>query len=127
MVHLVFCLRRLPRLSRAQFQQYWRETHAPLVARHAGALGIRRYVQAHTLNVPEAEAIAASRGGAEPYDGVAEIWFDLDDLHGRMQTADGMEAGRLLLEDEQRFIDLPRSPIFLSQDHVILDGPVTGA
>jgi uncharacterized protein (TIGR02118 family) len=127
MVHLVFCLRRLPRLSRDEFQRYWRYTHAPLVARHAAALGIRRYVQAHTLNVPEAEAIAMSRGGAEPYDGVAEIWFDLDDLRGRMQTPDGMEAGRLLLEDEQRFIDLPRSPIFLTQDHVVLDGPVAGA
>ena len=126
MVHLVFCLRRLPPLSRADFQRYWRDTHAPLVALHAGVLGIRRYVQAHTLNVPEAEAIAMSRGGAEPYDGVAEIWFDLDDLSRRMQTADGSEAAGVLLEDERRFIDLPRSPIFLTQDHVILDGPVTG-
>jgi hypothetical protein len=27
MIKLVFALRRLPHLSRAQFQQYWREEH----------------------------------------------------------------------------------------------------
>ncbi|MGH7820684.1 MAG: EthD domain-containing protein [Candidatus Binatia bacterium] len=40
MVKLVFCLRRLPHLSRAEFQRYWRETHGPLVRKH-GALHTR--------------------------------------------------------------------------------------
>src|SRR5262249_12358508 len=50
MIKLVFCLRRLPHLSRAEFQRYWGETHGPLVRRRAEALGIRRYVQLHTLD-----------------------------------------------------------------------------
>jgi hypothetical protein len=45
MVKLVFCLTRLPHLSRAEFQRYWRERHGPLVRESAKALGIRRYVQ----------------------------------------------------------------------------------
>lgn len=44
MVKLVFCLRRLPRLSRAEFQAYWREKHGSLVQERAALLGIRRYV-----------------------------------------------------------------------------------
>jgi hypothetical protein len=31
MVKLVFCARRLPHLSRAEFQRYWFENHGPLV------------------------------------------------------------------------------------------------
>ncbi|HBQ49001.1 MAG TPA: EthD family reductase, partial [Hyphomonas atlantica] len=48
MIKLTFCLRRLPHLSREEFQVYWREKHAPLVAKHAEVLGILRYVQNHT-------------------------------------------------------------------------------
>ncbi len=119
-VHLIFCLRRLPHLSREAFQRYWRETHAPLVKGHAAALGIKRYVQAHTIDPALSQAIAASRGAPDPFDGVAELWFDWDDMLVRLQTPAGIEAGRQLLEDEQRFIDLPNSPIFFADDHVVI-------
>lgn len=122
MVHLIFCLRRLPHLSREEFQRYWREQHAPLVKAHAAALGIRRYVQAHTIDPALSQAIAASRGAPDPFDGVAELWFDWDDVTSRMTTPAATEAGRLLLEDERRFIDLPRSPIFFANDNVVIDG-----
>jgi len=84
MLHLIFCLRRLPHLSRDEFQRYWRERHAPVVRAHAAALGIRRYVQAHTVDHPVAEAALA------------------------------------LLEDERRFLDLARSPIFFAEDYVVV-------
>ncbi len=80
MLHLVFCLRRSSHLTREEFQRYWRETHAPLVQRHAAALGVHRYVQAHTVAHPVADAAQAGRGAPEPYDGVAELWFDGDAL-----------------------------------------------
>src|SRR5438034_9388833 len=73
MLKLVFPLRRLPSLSREEFQRYWYETHGPLVRRHAKALRIRRYVQLHTLDDPINAALQASRGAEEPYDGVAEL------------------------------------------------------
>ena len=50
MVKLVFCLRRLPHLSLAEFQEYWLQKHGPLVRSHAETLRIRRYVQTHTLD-----------------------------------------------------------------------------
>ena len=122
MVHLIFCLRRLPHLSREAFQRYWRETHAPLVKKHAGVLGIKRYVQAHTIDPAEAQGIAAARGAPDPYDGVAELWFDLEELRSLAQREAAAEAGRALLEDERRFIDLANSPIFITEDNVVIGG-----
>jgi len=122
MVHLIFCLRRLPHLSREEFQRYWRETHAPLVKKHAGVLGIKRYVQAHTIDPAEAQGIAAARGAPDPYDGVAELWFDLEELRSLAQREAAAEAGRALLEDERRFIDLANSPIFITEDNVVIGG-----
>jgi uncharacterized protein (TIGR02118 family) len=120
MIKLVFCLRRLPHLSRAEFQRYWRETHAPLVRRHAATLGIRRYVQLHTLEHPTQDALRASRGGPEAYDGVAELWWD--DVGDLARTDDDWRAAALtLLEDERRFIDLERSPLFVGEEHPIID------
>ena len=115
MIKLVFCLRRLPGLSRQEFQQYWRETHGPLVRSQAAALQIRRYVQLHTLDDPRNDALRASRGGPEPFDGVAELWWDsIEALGEAVSSPRGQEAGRLLLEDEKRFIDLAHSPLWIA-------------
>ncbi len=123
MIKLVFCLRRLPALSREEFQRYWRERHAPLVASHADALGIRRYVQVHTVDHPMNEAARAGRGGPEPYDGVAELWYDsLDALAAAVGTDAGRAAAQELLDDERRFIDLASSPLFFAVEH-----PIVGA
>jgi len=121
MIKLVFPLHRLPALSREEFQAYWRETHAPLVAKHAGALGIERYIQVHTATTPINDGLRASRGGPEPYDGIAELWFESEAaLAASMQTPEGAAAGRALLEDERRFIDLERSPLWIAEEHVIV-------
>lgn len=121
MLKLVFCLRRLPHLSRSEFQRYWRETHAPLVCRHADALAIRRYVQVHTLDDPLNDALCTSRGGPEPYDGVAELWWESRDaLQGAIASPEGMRAGEELLADERRFIDLPRSPLWIAEERPII-------
>ena len=117
MVKLVFALRRLPHLSRADFQRYWREQHAPLVKRHAEVLGIRRYVQLHTLDTPLNAALRGTRGGPEEFDGVAEIWLDEARLPA---TPEAARAGQALLEDEKKFIDLARSPLWLGEERAIL-------
>jgi uncharacterized protein (TIGR02118 family) len=121
MIKLVFCLRRLPGLPPSDFHRYWRETHAPLVRRHAAALRIRRYVQVHTLGDVLNDALRETRGGPEAYDGVAELWWDSrDDLAAAIATPEGQQAGAALLEDERRFIDLTRSPLWIAEEHSII-------
>ena len=120
MIKLIFCLHRLPRLTRAEFQRYWFEHHAPLVARHSAVLKIRRYVQMHSATDNLNDAIRASRAAPEMYDGVAELWFDsLDDIRGD-PTPERQAAGLALLEDERKFIDLPRSPLFFGEERRIV-------
>jgi len=121
MVKLVFCLRRLPQLSRADFQRYWREGHGPLVRRHAATLRIRRYVQVHTREDPLNGVLQASRGGPEPYDGVAELWWESrEDLQAATASSEGQRASLELLEDERRFIDLERSPLWVAEEHPVV-------
>lgn len=122
MVKLVFCLRRKPDLSREEFQRYWRDEHAALVRRHADVLGIRRYVQLHSLDDAISLAVAGSRRSPEPFDGVAELWFDdLDAIAEHGLTEAGQAAGAALLADERTFIDLERSPFFFTDEAVIID------
>ena len=122
MIKLVFTLRRREGMSREEFQRYWREEHAPLVRRHAETLRIRRYVQTHARDTDLDEALAGSRGSeARAYDGVAELWWDsLEDLMAGFSSEAGQAAGAALLEDEAKFIDLARSPLWLGEEHVVV-------
>jgi uncharacterized protein (TIGR02118 family) len=62
----IFLVKRKPGLSVAEFQDYWRTKHAPLVPRTPHLL---RYVQCHVLpETYESDAPPA-------YDGVAELWW----------------------------------------------------
>ena len=124
MLRLVYVLRRRPEMTREEFQRYWRENHGPLVASVADKLGIKRYQQVHTGYDEFAIGGDAVRGDvAEPYDGVAELWFDdLASLQANFTSEEGQEAGRLLAEDEAKFIDFSRSAAWLADEHVFVGG-----
>jgi uncharacterized protein (TIGR02118 family) len=122
MIKLVFCLRRLPHLSRDEFQRRWRGEHGPLVQKHASTLKLRRYVQCHTLSDPRVAAVAQVRGSdGREFDGVAELWWDgVESILEVLSTGAGQAAAAALLQDEARFIDLPNSPIFFSEEVVLV-------
>jgi uncharacterized protein (TIGR02118 family) len=118
MIKLTFCLVRLPHLSRDEFQRYWFNNHAPLVASVKDTLRIRRYVQLHSLPAEVSENLREARQGPEGFDGVAQLWWDSFEDMARADSA-AAEAGRLLLEDERKFIDLPKSPLWWGEEKVI--------
>ena len=118
---IIYCLKRLPELTVGEFQRHWRDVHAPLVRQHQHVLRIMRYVQVHTETSEMSERLRAFRGSPEPYDGVAEIWYEsreaLETL-GRDPAA--RAASRMLLEDERRFVDTARSPIWIGDEHLVI-------
>jgi uncharacterized protein (TIGR02118 family) len=121
MIKLVFNVRRRGDIEPAEFYRYWEDEHGPLVRSFAATLGIRRYVQCHTIETPFNDALRASRDTEPRYDGVAELWWDsIDDLVGRLAEPDAQAASAALLEDERRFIDLPATSIFLTEEHEII-------
>jgi uncharacterized protein (TIGR02118 family) len=120
MIKLTYCLRRKQGLSWEEFSRYWGDVHAPLVQERAGALGIRRYVQVRTVQDRDLAARLQSRNGGspEPFDGIAELWYDT--LAGAGRTEEGAKAARELLEDERNFIDLAASPIWFGDERVFV-------
>ncbi len=121
MLKLTFCLVRLPHLTREAFQDYWLNTHGPLVASVKDVLRIRRYVQTHSAAPDLSADIRATRHGPEQYDGVAQLWWDgFEDLAATANDPAAREAGRMLLEDEKRFIDLSRSPLWWGEEKQII-------
>lgn len=122
MLKLTFCLRRKAGLSREAFLAYWKDDHGPRVVGHLAAMGCRKYVQSRTLTGGLADAIANSRGGPAPFDGVAELWFDdAESLARHGRTDAGRAAAKDLYKDEQTFIDLKRSVIFLSEEQLAVE------
>lgn len=118
MIKLVFCCRRRVGLTTEQFQTYWLNSHADLVRSVRAAIPtMTRYVQSHTVFGTLTDGVRDSRGTGEPYDGVAEIWIDLDTTtdHPERMAA----ATQKLLEDELTFLDMPRSSVFITEEHVI--------
>ena len=119
MIRLVFVLRRKAGMSLADFHDYWLHQHAPLVASFTNDLNILRYVQTHTLEDPANAAAQQARGNMEPhYDGVAELWWSTEaELEAVLQSDAGQAAGASLLADEEKFIDLPQSPLWMAYEY----------
>lgn len=126
---MIICVRRRPELSRAEFQRYWLENHAPLASsvRARGlAPPMTGYVQNHTLDVPSVEVFRHQRGmNVEPYDGVTEVWLDrIEDLDmGPDVSPELVAAQQMLVEDEAKFVDLARSRVFMAEAHGIFNEP----
>ncbi len=123
-IKITFCLRRLPSLTQAQFLDYWYEKHAPLVRRHAAALRVVRYIQVVPQQTALSDPMMQARGAPDPFDGVAELWFASQaDLEASLRDKAASVAGRELIEDERRFIDLPRSPLWFGRERLIIGSP----
>lgn len=122
MIKLVYVIVRREGLSAADFRDYWLTKHGPLVAAQAQALKLRKYVQSHPFDDPASEGMRAVRGMRPAADGVTEVWWDsLEDFQSVYATPQGAVSGRILAEDEAKFIDFERSAVFLTEEHLIFD------
>jgi hypothetical protein len=56
----------------------------------------------------------------EAFDGITEVWWDtIEDLMEGMSSDAGRAAAQRLLDDEREFIDLGKSFLFLTEEHLI--------
>ena len=111
---IIYCLKRLSHLTPSEFSRHWREVHAPLVEQHRSVLRILRYVQSHADQGGLSERLRVFRGSPEPYDGVAEIWYEssagLGDARprpGRARRKSGIAGGRTTVCRFSSVADLP--------------------
>lgn len=121
MVKILFCLRKLANLTSDEFQKHWFEVHAPLVKKHQKVLRIVRYVQFHSELGAMTEKLRAFRDSPEPFDGVAEIWYESrESLETLGKDPHARAASRELKDDEMRFIDTTKSPIWIGTERLII-------
>ncbi|ASP35716.1 EthD domain-containing protein [Labrenzia sp. VG12] len=117
MIKLIMCLHRRSDLTREEFLDYWQNKHGPFFMENAPVMRARKYVQDQTLSSPMNDAFRQSRGMAEEFDGVAEVWFESEeDLMEAMSAAEGQALAEALLKDEANFIDHARSCAFLVRE-----------
>jgi uncharacterized protein (TIGR02118 family) len=111
MVKTLSILKRKPGLTPEEFLQYWKDKHAPLVARVIP--GLRRYVQNHRLKIPGFEC---------EIDGIAELWWDnLEALQSHLAWRQTEEA-KVLIEDEKKFLDMSNRQRFYAVEYVVVEG-----
>jgi len=122
MIKLVYCLRKRADISSEELVRYWLNEHGPLVRKFAAAIQAKKYVQSHTVAPELNQLFRDSRGLAEPYDGITEVWWDeLASLKAGMESEAGRAAHQALMEDEAKFVDFSRSRVFMTEEHPIFD------
>ena len=124
MIKISELLTRRPGMTRAEFHDYWRNVHAPLV------MGIpeirrhnRRYVQCHT----QPEWFDFLPPGGALYDGVAEIW--VDSLDAARQLFAEPKFAELVAPDELEFLDVGKTVILVTDETTVYEragAPLTG-
>jgi len=97
-------------MSVQSFQNYWQDTHAPLVVKQTN---VRRYVQNVVLE-------PAYRNREPLYDGVAEVWFE--DM-AALREFNLTKQYKLIEEDSQKFLDSTKTAGILTNEKLIVDQP----
>jgi uncharacterized protein (TIGR02118 family) len=107
MTKVIFVLYRRSDLTLEKFTAEWSsDRHIRLVTRMPG---LRRWVQNRSL--PQQPG-----GGAPPYDGIGELWFD--DLRAVLAALQSSEWEKVM-EDGMSFGDLQRSQMILVEEKEI--------
>lgn len=124
MIKFVAIVWRKEDLDPQKFSEYWRNQHGALIAAHADALDIRRYVQSHRIASEPIDQALASRGWLAPPDGLAEMtWESLETMQRALASPAGIRANAELAADESKFCAMKKMSAFLSEEIVIVDRP----
>ena len=108
MIKTIALIKRKPGISREEFARHYEEVHAPLALKYLPT--IKRYIRNHVVDMP---------GIAGPdFDCLSEFWFDsLEDAVKVVEFVQS-DAGKVLRDDEQKFMDTSKTISFLVDEKV---------
>lgn len=109
MVKLIYAFRRKRGLPRDAFEQYWRDTHAPLGARIPGLLRAVQVSRRDPSDLPQAS-----------FDGIVELWFEDE---GALALARASREWQESTADEVNFLDASSSAFLVGVERVIHESP----
>ncbi len=108
MVKLITLFNKKAGVSDEDFYRYWREKHGPLAIKVMA--GVRKMVQNYPIKLP---------GFVYPADGIVEAWFDNVDTYLRYYAWRQSDEGKVLLNDEETFIDKSKFIRFIVEEHEV--------
>lgn len=108
MTKVIALIKRKPGLTDEEFYRYWKEKHGPLAAKVIP--GLTKYIQNHPVRLPGVEY---------EWDGFVENWFDSLEAYQRMMTWRESDEARVLIDDEDRFVERSKLDIYLVEEHII--------
>ena len=122
MIKLVYCIRKRADITSEEFNRYWWEEHGPKVKSVTKVTGALKYVQSHLCASELNRQIQASRALADPYDGITEVWWESEQtMAGQTNSPEGVEAMKMLIKDESKFIDFENSRVFVTVEREVFD------
>lgn len=117
MIKVIYCIRRREGLSPAEFQQYWKGVHGPLLMAHRQTLRLAGYVQTAPLAHKYAPRVERPHVLEAPFDGVAELyWANEDDMTHAFEDEHARQVQKLLADDEKNFIDHKHSSRWIARE-----------
>ena len=108
MVKTIVLIKRKSELSREEFEKHYEEVHAPLALKHLPM--IKRYVRNHVVGVAGMEA--------PDFDCLTELWFDTLEDAAKVIEFVQSDAGQVIRDDEQKFLDSDKTISFLVDEKV---------
>ena len=123
MVKISYLVQRLPLLTREEFQSYWSEKHPQAAPADAfSTLGVIRYVQVLPLETAARSLVIGPRTGlVEPFDGIAELWFESEEALARDWSTDQAKAYvNIFFDVEKNLIDWKGSTILVSDENIVM-------
>ena len=123
MIKISYLMRRKPDMTREQFLDYWSNQH-PAAGGEGSfeALGVKKYIQTHTLDLSVRKHVVNPRTGLVPeFDGIAELWVEQEFLEKEWPTKKVQDLIAKFYADELNFVDWSRSTILLSKELIYME------
>jgi hypothetical protein len=119
MIKLVFCVKKKPDISVAEFRKRWQD-HQIFTRSIAKAMHATRITHSLTLVIEENEEFQLTRGTAEPFDALMEVWWkDSAPINAGLRDKQIHEMILRMRADQNNLVDRSRSMIFFaSEDQV---------
>jgi uncharacterized protein (TIGR02118 family) len=95
-------------ISREEFAKHYEEVHAPLALKHLPM--IKRYLRNHVVDMPGEEG--------PDFDCVTEFWFDSMEDAVKVTEFLQSDAGQVIRDDEDKFLDRDKGVAFLVDERV---------
>lgn len=116
MVEVVYCMRRKPGLSQAEFLAHWENVHVPIVMSNLHLLRLHGYERVLPLHHAFSERVERRGRMQPPYDGIAKLtWACDEDMAFSFESPEALAVQRLLAQDEAHFVDSAASSRWISQ------------